>query len=62
VAAVTRIAGFGVQAVADDNVWFNALQYAVPVAAVWWGLSQVFRRPPRTVRAPRLALATAGAA
>jgi len=55
VAAVTRIAGFGVQAVADDNVWLNALQYAVPLAAVLWGLGQVFRRPARTARAPRAA-------
>ena len=61
-AAVTRIAGFGVQAVADDNVWLNALQYAAPLAAIYWGLGQVFRRPARTARARRLALAPAGAA
>ncbi len=63
VAAVDRIAGFGVQAVADDTVWLNLLQYAVPLAAIVWGLSQVFQRParvPRSRRAPVLA-APAGA-
>ncbi|MBU4433394.1 MAG: LPS export ABC transporter permease LptF [Alphaproteobacteria bacterium] len=43
-AAVVRIAGFGVQAACEDNVWLNVLQYAVPVAATWWGLSQIFRQ------------------
>jgi lipopolysaccharide export system permease protein len=64
VATVTRILGFGVAAVADDNVWLNALQYAVPLGATAWGLNQVFRRRrPRTAKAPpRLALAPAGAA
>ena len=64
VAAVARIAGFGVQAVADDQVWLNLLQYAVPVAAIAWGLSQVFKRPARVKRAPpAVALAApAGAA
>jgi lipopolysaccharide export system permease protein len=63
VAAVTRIAGFGVQAIADDNVWLNILQYATPLAAVAWGLHQVFQGLPRTSRsAPRAALAAAGAA
>ena len=61
VAAVTRIMGFGVQAVADDTVWLNLLQYAVPVAAMAWGLAQVFRRPA-AAKAPPLALAPAGAA
>ncbi len=64
VAAVTRIAGFGVQTVADDQVWLNGLQYAVPLIAIAWGLSQVFHRPPRPRPAPIAApLATpAGAA
>ena len=63
VAAVTRIAGFGVQAVADDKVWLNVLQYAVPLAAVAWGLGQVFHRPARAPRSPpAAALAPAGAA
>jgi lipopolysaccharide export system permease protein len=64
VAAVTRIAGFGVQTVADDEVWLNVLQYAVPLAAIAWGLGQVFHRPPRPRRAlPATVLAApAGAA
>jgi lipopolysaccharide export system permease protein len=63
VAAVARIAGFGVQTVADDQVWLNVLQYAVPLAAVAWGLSQVFHRPPKPRPAPTVAtLASAGAA
>ncbi len=44
-AAITRIAGVGMQAVADDNVWLNLLQYAAPLAAAAWGLSQVFHQP-----------------
>ena len=55
VAAVTRIVGFGVQAVADDQVWLNALQYAVPLAAIAWGLGQVFHRPARPRPAPTVA-------
>jgi lipopolysaccharide export system permease protein len=43
-AAVTRIAGVGMQAVADDNVWLNTLQYLVPLAATAWALSRVFRQ------------------
>jgi lipopolysaccharide export system permease protein len=63
VAAVARIAGFGVQAVADDQVWLNLLQYAVPLATIAWGLGQVFKRPVRTKRSPpAVALAPAGAA
>jgi lipopolysaccharide export system permease protein len=62
VAAVTRIAGFGVQAVADDTVWLNALQYAVPLAAIALGLGQVFHRPARVPRARASALVPAGAA
>jgi lipopolysaccharide export system permease protein len=61
-ATVTRILGFGVQAVADDSVWLNILQYAVPLGAAAWGLSRVFKRPARTAKAPRLALAPAGVA
>jgi lipopolysaccharide export system permease protein len=60
-AAVARIMGFGVQAVADDNVWFNLLQYAVPVAATAWGLHQLFRRPRRVAKTPPVVLAPAGA-
>jgi lipopolysaccharide export system permease protein len=63
VAAVARIAGFGVQAVADDEVWLNLLQYAVPLVAIAWGLGQVFQRPARAWRpSPVAATASAGAA
>jgi lipopolysaccharide export system permease protein len=64
VAAVARIAGFGVQAVADDNVWLNLLQYAVPLGTVTWALGQVFQRHARKrpAKARRMALAAAGAA
>lgn len=44
-AAAVRIVGVGVQAICDDNVWFNALQYATPLIASFWALSEVFRRP-----------------
>ena len=43
-AAITRIAGVGMQAVADDNIWFNVLQYLVPLGATAWALSRVFRQ------------------
>jgi lipopolysaccharide export system permease protein len=63
VAAVTRIAGFGMLAVADDQIWLNALQYAVPLAAIAWGLGQVFHKPARPRRAPAgVFAAPAGAA
>jgi lipopolysaccharide export system permease protein len=50
-ATITRIVGVGVQAICDDNVWFNVLQYAVPLTAVGWALSRVFT-PQRPRRAP----------
>jgi lipopolysaccharide export system permease protein len=43
-AAVVRIVGFGVQAACEDNAWLNILQYAVPLAALWWGMAQIFRQ------------------
>jgi lipopolysaccharide export system permease protein len=43
-AAIVRIIGFGVQAACEDSAWLNILQYAVPAAATWWGLSQIFRQ------------------
>lgn len=51
-AAAVRIVGVGVQAVCDDNIWFNLLQYAVPIATALWALSIVFRRtqPRRRAR------------
>ncbi len=54
-AALTRIVGVGVQALCDDNIWFNILQYAVPLAAVAWAMSRVFRQSTsrhRTLRPP----------
>lgn len=64
VAAVARIAEFGVQAVADDHVWLNLLQYAVPVATAAWALGQVFQRQARKrpAKAQGMAFAPAGAA
>ena len=56
-AAITRIAGVGMQAVADDNVWLNLLQYAAPMAAIAWGLSQVFHQHKAPRRKPALAFA-----
>jgi len=43
-AAIVRIVGFGVQAACEDDPWLNVLQYLVPLAAMWWGLSQIFRQ------------------
>jgi lipopolysaccharide export system permease protein len=43
-AAVVRIVGVGVQAVADDNAWLNLLQYAVPILTVAWAMTRVFRQ------------------
>ncbi|ENZ83582.1 MULTISPECIES: LPS export ABC transporter permease LptF [Caulobacter] len=43
-AAVIRILGFGVQAACEDAPSLNALQYLVPLAATWWGMSQIFRQ------------------
>jgi lipopolysaccharide export system permease protein len=52
-AAIARIAGVGMQAVADDNVWFNVLQYLVPVAVTAWALSRVFRQKTKRSKAIR---------
>jgi len=43
-ATLTRIIGFVVQAACEDNVWLNALQYAVPLAALGLALYSIFRR------------------
>jgi lipopolysaccharide export system permease protein len=61
-AAVTRIAGVGVQAICDDNVWFNLLQYLTPLAAVAWAMSRVFHQKAGrriSVRRGSIALSTA---
>ena len=47
-AALTRIAGFVVQAACEGNVWLNVLQYAVPLLALGLALRSIFRQ--RTVR------------
>lgn len=44
VTAIVRIVGFAVQAACDDNASLNILQYAVPLIATWWALSQLFRQ------------------
>ena len=63
IAAVVRIVGVGVQAVADDNAWLNLLQYAVPILTIAWAMSRVFRQkasrliaiggPPALIHAAR---------
>lgn len=53
VAAVVRIAGFGVQAACNDMPWVNVVQYLIPLAACWWPARILFR--PRLSRpAPRI--------
>ena len=42
-AAIVRIVGFGVQAACEDDPWMNVLQYVVPLAAMAWAMSQIFR-------------------
>jgi lipopolysaccharide export system permease protein len=43
-AGVVRILGFGAQAACDSNVWFNVIQYALPLGAAWWGFHEIFRQ------------------
>jgi lipopolysaccharide export system permease protein len=54
-AAAVRIIGVGVQAICDDNIWFNVLQYAAPLGAAIWALSTVFKKPARTNARPLIA-------
>jgi lipopolysaccharide export system permease protein len=61
-AVFTRVVGVGMQAIADDNLWLNALEYLPPLTATAWGLSQVFqfklrrrRKPARLALTPRTA-------
>ena len=64
-AAVVRIVGFGVQAACEDDRWLNALQYVVPLAAMGWAMSQIFRRsvaPQRSGELSNNAPALSGAA
>ena len=64
-AAVVRIVGFGVQAACEDDPWLNVLQYVVPLAAMGWAMSQIFRQkiaPQRSGKLPSGAPALSGAA
>ncbi len=54
-AGIVRIVGFGVQAACEDSTWMNVLQYMVPLAAMWWGMSQIFRQKVSARRAAKLA-------
>jgi lipopolysaccharide export system permease protein len=56
-AAVVRIVGFGVQAACEDDPWLNILQYLVPLSAMWWSMSQIFRQKVSKRRAARMAKA-----
>ena len=44
-AGVVRILGFGAQAACESNVWFNLVQYALPLGAAFWALHELFRQP-----------------
>lgn len=64
-AAIVRIVGFGVQAACEDDPWLNVLQYVVPVAAMAWAMSQIFRQkvsPRRKTRPAAASPALSGAA
>ena len=47
-AAGVRLLGFSFQALATHSVWLNLLQYATPIAATAFAMSQLF---PRNIRA-----------
>jgi lipopolysaccharide export system permease protein len=57
-AGVVRIAGFGVQAACADSPELNVLQYLLPLAAMAWGFSQIFRQRVSRRRAAKLAKAS----
>jgi len=44
-AAAVRILGFGAQAACESNVWFNLVQYALPLGATAWAFHELFRQP-----------------
>jgi len=44
-AGVVRILGFGAQAACESNVWFNLVQYALPVGGAIWAFHELFRQP-----------------
>ena len=43
-AAGVRLVGFLVQSACEDSAWLNALQYVVPLGAVWAGMAMIFRQ------------------
>lgn len=53
-AGVVRIIGFGVQAACEDAPLLNIVQYLVPLAALGWGFSQIFRQKVSRRRAAKL--------
>jgi lipopolysaccharide export system permease protein len=44
-AGLVRVVGVGVQALCDNVAWCNVLQYAIPLAACYWAVRQLFRQP-----------------
>jgi lipopolysaccharide export system permease protein len=54
-AAIVRIVGFGIQAACEDDPWLNVLQYLAPLAAMAWGMSQIFRQKVSVRRQAKLA-------
>jgi len=44
-AGAVRILGFGAQAACESNVWFNLVQYALPLGATAWAFHELFRQP-----------------
>lgn len=63
-AALVRIAGFQVEAAAEDSAWLNLLQYAVPLLTTCFAIARIFRRQrtPKRALTTRSGLATRGAA
>lgn len=53
IAAVIRIAGFGVQAACASAEILNLLQYLVPLAPTWLAAAAIFRSGPRAPSAKR---------
>lgn len=55
-AAVVRIVGFGVQGACSDVPALNVLQYAIPLAAIWYPARVLFRPRLSGPGAPRLVI------
>ncbi|CAN5148299.1 LPS export ABC transporter permease LptF [soil metagenome] len=60
-ATAIRILGFGIQAACEDVAWLNILQYVVPLAAMAWSMSVLFKStlPNSKARRPAFRLRTA---